>query len=191
MQSECLISGYSVAGRKYFRGTRPSQESCELAGKADFSGWIFDTVAPSGLFWRKRQMGKLMSKSDLVFLFEVGGNVRKGEHETKVYFIKQLQAKADSNGEETETRVVPMLREYTVFGVEQCENLPQSIARGKPMCVRNPDTRDELADQFLQSTQADIREGYGEAMYVPSRDFISMPAFEAFKGAVMTSVCPG
>ena len=26
-------------------------------------------------------------------------------------------------------------------------------------------------------------EGYGEAYYVPSRDFISMPAFEAFKGA--------
>jgi hypothetical protein len=30
---------------------------------------------------------------------------------------------------------------------------------------------------------ADIREGQGEAFYVPSRDFISMPAFDAFKGA--------
>jgi hypothetical protein len=49
MQSECLISGYS-ASRKHFHGTRPSQESCELAGKADFSGWIFDTVVRSGLF---------------------------------------------------------------------------------------------------------------------------------------------
>src|SRR5438105_4456475 len=28
-----------------------------------------------------------------------------------------------------------------------------------------------------------ISEGHGEAFYVPSRDFISMPAFEAFKGA--------
>jgi antirestriction protein ArdC len=51
------------------------------------------------------------------------------------------------------------------------------------MRVRNPDTRDELADAFLHSTGADIREGHGEAFYVPSRDFISMPAFEAFKGA--------
>src|SRR5947208_8368767 len=49
--------------------------------------------------------------------------------------------------------------------------------------VRNPDTRDELADAFLQSTGAGIREGQGEAYYVPSRDFISMPAFTAFKGA--------
>jgi hypothetical protein len=52
MQSESLISGYSVASRKHFHGTRSSQESCELAGKADFSGWIFDTVIHSGLFWR-------------------------------------------------------------------------------------------------------------------------------------------
>ncbi|GLR89445.1 zincin-like metallopeptidase domain-containing protein [Bradyrhizobium iriomotense] len=48
--------------------------------------------------------------------------------------------------------------------------------------MRNPDARDEFADEFLHSTCAEIREG-GEAYYVPSRDFISMPAFEAFKGA--------
>jgi antirestriction protein ArdC len=51
------------------------------------------------------------------------------------------------------------------------------------MRVRNPDTRDELADAFFQSTGADIREGHGEACYIPSRDFISMPAFAGFKGA--------
>src|SRR6476620_4721036 len=45
---------------------------------------------------------------------ELGGNVRKGEHGTKVYFVKQLQV-ADRNGDEGETRIVPMMREYTVF----------------------------------------------------------------------------
>ena len=39
-------------------------------------------------------------------------NVRKGEHGTKIYFVKQLQVK-DDNEMETETGVVPMLREYT------------------------------------------------------------------------------
>ena len=53
----------------------------------------------------------------------------------------------------------------------------------KPMRVRNPDARDGLADDFLRSSGADIREGHGEALYVPSRDFISMPAFAGFKGA--------
>jgi antirestriction protein ArdC len=113
---------------------------------------------------------------------DAGGNVRKGEHGTKVYFVKQLQIK-DGDREEAVTRLVPMLREYTVFNVDQCENLPDSVKAGKPMRVRNPDTRDVLADEFLGSTCADIREGHGEAYYVPSHDFISMPAFEAFKGA--------
>ena len=110
---------------------------------------------------------------------EAGGNVRKGEHGTKVYFVKQLQIK---DGEE-DTRLVPMMREYTVFNVAQCENLPDGVKAGKPMRVRNPDTRDALADEFLRSTRADIRDGHGEAYYVPSHDFISVPAFEAFKGA--------
>jgi antirestriction protein ArdC len=114
---------------------------------------------------------------------ELGGNVRKGEHGTKVYFVKQLQVHDQGADDTSSTRLIPMMREYTVFNVDQCENLPDSINTGKPMRVRNPDTRDGLADAFLQSTGADIREGHGEAYYVPSRDFISMPAFEAFKGA--------
>lgn len=114
---------------------------------------------------------------------ELGGNVRKGEHGTKIYFVKQLQVRDRGADEDTATRIVPMLREYTVFNVDQCENLPDSIKAAKPVRARNPDSRDELADEFLRSTGADIREGHGEAYYVPSRDFISMPAFEAFKGA--------
>ena len=98
---------------------------------------------------------------------ELGGNVRKGEHGTKVYFMKQLQV-ADRDGEEGETRIVPMMREYTVFNIDQCERLPDSIVNSKPMRVRNPDTRDALADEFLRSTSADIREGQGEAYYVPA-----------------------
>jgi antirestriction protein ArdC len=113
---------------------------------------------------------------------EAGGHVRKGEHGTKVYFVKQLQVK-DGAGEEAEMRLVPLLREYTVFNVSQCDGLPDSVQIGKPMRVRNPDTRDALADEFLLATGADIREGHGEAYFVPSHDFISMPAFMAFKGA--------
>jgi antirestriction protein ArdC len=114
---------------------------------------------------------------------ELGGNVRKGEHGTKVYFVKQLQVRDQAADDETATRLVPMMREYTVFNVDQCENLPDSINTPKPMRVRNPDARDELAEVFLCSTGADIREGHGEACYIPSPDFISMPAFAGFKSA--------
>src|SRR3981081_4572696 len=114
---------------------------------------------------------------------EFGGNVRKGERGTKVYFVKQLQGREHGGEDNSPTRLIPMMREYTVFNVDQCESLPDSIISGKPMRVRNPNTREELADAFLHSSGADIREGHGEAYYVPSRDFISMPAFAGFKGA--------
>jgi antirestriction protein ArdC len=113
---------------------------------------------------------------------EVGGHVRKGERGTRIYFVKQLEI-SDDGDNNSPTRLVPMLREYVVFNIDQCDGLPDSVTTGKPMRVRNPDTRDELADEFLRSTGADIREGQGEAFFVPSRDFISMPAFEAFKSA--------
>jgi antirestriction protein ArdC len=114
---------------------------------------------------------------------ELGGNVRKGERGTKVYFVKQLQVRDKGTDDSTSTRLIPMMREYTVFNVDQCDSLPDSIRAGKPMRVRNPGARNALADDFLHSTGADFREGHGEAMYVPSRDFISMPAFAGFKGA--------
>src|SRR5262249_40267408 len=52
---------------------------------------------------------------------QAGGHVRRGEHGTKVYFVKQLQVKDDKAGDDASTRLIPMLREYTVFNVEQCE----------------------------------------------------------------------
>jgi antirestriction protein ArdC len=69
---------------------------------------------------------------------EAGGHVRKGEHGTKVYFVKQLRVQ-DGEGEEAESRLIPMMREYTVFNVDQCDGLSDSIHTGKPMRV--PATR--------------------------------------------------
>src|ERR1700686_3527620 len=58
---------------------------------------------------------------------ELGGNVRKGEHGTKVYFVKQLQVRENATDGESEMRVVPMMREYFVFNVDQCEGLPERV----------------------------------------------------------------
>src|ERR1700704_5287840 len=51
---------------------------------------------------------------------EAGGHVRKGEHGSQIFFVKQLAVK-DREGDEGEPRLVPMLREYTVFNVDQCD----------------------------------------------------------------------
>ncbi len=45
---------------------------------------------------------------------ELGGNVRRGEHGTKVYFVKQLQVHDKASDNNSAPRLVPMMREYTV-----------------------------------------------------------------------------
>lgn len=109
---------------------------------------------------------------------QAGGNVRKGEHGTKVYFFKQLTVEDKASGED---KTIPMLREYTVFNVSQCEGLPHEIMNGEYLAPLNQDQRESLADRFIASTGADFREGTGVPCYVPSKDFISMPAFDQFR----------
>ena len=86
------------------------------------------------LLWPSRDRGWTTPRF-LTFkqAIEAGGNVRKGEHGTKVYFVKQLRVK---DGDEADTRLVPMLREYTVFNVDQCDSLPDSIRSTSSPCVQ-------------------------------------------------------
>jgi antirestriction protein ArdC len=114
---------------------------------------------------------------------DLGGNVRKGEHGTKIIFVKQLQVRGEGGEDDQATRVLPMLREYTVFNIEQCEGLPDRALTVGEITLRNRDERDPTIDDFFACSGADIREGFGEAFYRPSGDFISMPAFAAFKSA--------
>jgi antirestriction protein ArdC len=125
---------------------------------------------------------------------DLGGAVRRGEHGTTIMFVKQLQVRDDQAEADDAVRLVPMLREYTVFNVDQCEGLPEGVHETPPVRVRNADQRDATADEFVRVTGADIREGHGEASYLPSRDFISLPApVRKAEGAIATlaTYCPG
>jgi len=136
------------------------------------------------LLWLARSNGWAVPRF-LTFkqALELGGNVRKGEHGTKVVFVKKLAVRDRDapEGDDDATRLIPMMREYTVFNVAQCENLPERVMAPPVKAARNPDARDELADAFIASTGAAFREGAGEAYYMPGADAINVPAFAAFK----------
>ena len=74
--------------------------------------------------------------SDLQAGAGVGRPSAQGERGTKVYFVKQLQIQEDAQ-DDASPRLLPMMREYTVFNVDQCEDLPDRIKTGKPLRVRN------------------------------------------------------
>jgi antirestriction protein ArdC len=103
-----------------------------------------------------------------------GAHVRKGERATQVVFTKKLRIKEKDTEVEKQ---ISMLRTYWVFNVAQIDDLPE----------RHPELPDSTfdhlaqADAFIAATHADIRHGGNDACYVPSKDYILLPPFGAFK----------
>lgn len=116
----------------------------------------------------------------------LGGMVRKGEHGTQIYFVKKLLVKDKNKPVDTdETRAVTMLREFTVFNVAQCDNLParcMAVADVKP---RNKGERDAIIDAFINTLGSDLRHGGDRAFYAAGtgHDFVMLPQFADFKTA--------
>jgi len=114
---------------------------------------------------------------------ELGGHVRKGEKGSPVVYANTIQRTEtdERTGDELDVSI-PFLKAYTVFNVEQIEDLPAHYyARAEGPA--NPDERIAHAEAFFAATGFDIRYGGNSAFYVPSADFIQMPDFAAFRDA--------
>jgi len=114
---------------------------------------------------------------------ELGGNVKKGETgELVVYANSITRTETDQKGDEIE-REIPFLKGYTVFNVEQCENLPAHYyATAEPPAL-TPLQRIEAVDRFFAATGAEIRTGGTRAFYAEGADYVQMPPFETFRDA--------
>ena len=87
-----------------------------------------------------------------------------------------------SDAGDDETSRIPFLKAYTVFNIDQIENLPERYAPKPPPTV-NRDTQIAQIDSFFSACGADIRHGGGMAYYAPAPDIVQMPAFESFRDA--------
>ena len=113
---------------------------------------------------------------------ELGGHVRKGEKGSPVVYANTIVRTEEGDNGEDEERAIPFLKAYTVFNVDQIDELPAhyyAVANAEP----NPDQRIAHAESFFAATGFDIRHGGDSAFYVPSLDYIQMPPFEAFRDA--------
>jgi antirestriction protein ArdC len=83
------------------------------------------------LLWMAQTAASYASPRFLTFkqAQDLGGHVRKGERGHKVVFVNAFEREEDHDGA-TETRRIPFLREFTVFNVAQCENLPEHVLIG-------------------------------------------------------------
>jgi antirestriction protein ArdC len=104
----------------------------------------------------------------------LGGNVRKGEHGTKIVFWKFDKYETETADGETEERKSAVLRYYVVFNLEQTEGL-------KALLALQPARPIESAEAIVAGMpnpptfEQDFR-----ASYIPSKDTVTMPSRTAF-----------
>lgn len=116
---------------------------------------------------------------------EAGGHVRRGEKGTLVVFWKFVEREVldeqgrpllDEDGQ-PRRRVIPFARGYTVFNVEQCEDLPERLLPREEPPTWSPF---EAAEQVVAASGATIRHRGSQAFYSPEGDFICMPPRGSF-----------
>ncbi len=112
---------------------------------------------------------------------ELGAAVRKGETGTTVVFASSfIRSDTNDTGQQIE-HDIPFLKAYTVFNADQITGLAPRLRQ--PIPTDDPIRRIANADRFFANTGALIRHGGSSAYYVPARDYIQMPAFDAFRDA--------
>ncbi|RED25559.1 antirestriction protein ArdC [Rhodopseudomonas thermotolerans] len=112
---------------------------------------------------------------------DLGAHVRKGEQGCLVVYadrIRRTERNAET-GEETEAEI-PFMKGYTVFNVEQIDDLPAHFYAAPPPRAE-PLQRIERAEAFFAAIRAEVHHGGNRACYVVSQDRIDLPPFEAFR----------
>ena len=115
----------------------------------------------------------------------LGGKVRKGEKGFPVVFWKRLAVQSENEAGETVTKMVPMLRYYTVFNVSQCDGL--NVPEWAPVPLPNEAEAVEAAESIIANMPNPPRIGHdggNRAYYTPAIDAISIPPVEAFTSTV-------
>lgn len=118
---------------------------------------------------------------------ECGGHVKRGEHGTGIVFFKMHEvgdkpdAPTPALDGQGARRVIPMLRSFIVFNVDQVDGLPDDLQR---VPAPDPDwNASDCAERLLDQSGAEIRHGGARAFYQPTNDFIQLPPRLSFTTA--------
>jgi len=94
----------------------------------------------------------------------LGGNVKKGEKSTPIVYWQMIEKEDDTT--------VPILRYYSVFNTDQCENV--EVPYTEPKRLTSPI---EEAEKILAGMpmRPELNHGGGTAYYSPTLDYVQMP----------------
>ena len=112
---------------------------------------------------------------------QAGGHVRRGEKGTVICYADRFTPRDEADkarSEDREARTIAFLKRFTVFNLDQCDELPEALT-SSPVSL-DPLVAIEQADRVIQATAADFRIGGGEAYYSPVHDYVAVPPQAVF-----------
>jgi len=118
----------------------------------------------------------------------LGAQVQKGERGSAIVIYKLIGEKEKQDGpsdSEDKQRSGVLIRSATVFNLKQVVDYQTKEETDQPLY----DLAEKLnhVDQFITNTKANIVSGGTRACYAPSKDLISIPHQELFKGTSTSS----
>ena len=118
---------------------------------------------------------------------EAGGHVRKGEKSSICVFWKQIAVEEVENGV-TKKKLVPMLRYYNVFHIDQCERIEQKHHKqdedGNAVEFDPIEEAEKVLNDYLAREGIKLENVLGDkACYRPSHDDIILPRRDQFQRA--------
>lgn len=114
----------------------------------------------------------------------LGGAVRRGERGVTVVFAHVVEGRPAkrTDPDDDGKRPIPFLKRFTVFSVDQCEGLPETVApQPKPIA---PGLIQPEAEALISATNARFRIGGPSAYYDPIDDQVVVPRPEDFHEAI-------
>lgn len=113
---------------------------------------------------------------------KMGGKVRKGEKSSMVVFWKQIPVKeTDPDTGKTTEKLVPMLRYFNVFHVDQCEDIKAKTIDPEAVDPATDETADAIIAGYLKRSGVQLEHcRCDEAYYKPSLDLVVLPLLEQF-----------
>ena len=110
---------------------------------------------------------------------EAGGTIRQGEKSCPVVFWNWIEPKeTDPEG----TKPKPNLRYYSVFNIEQCEGIPETLIPTLTQQVKENEPIEVCSLVFEQmQKRPKVQHKENKAYYHPLFDFINMPNIKSFE----------
>lgn len=108
----------------------------------------------------------------------LGGSIRKGEKGVRIIFYKVIgRDDEEATGEDEESRVIPIMRHFTVFNLDQIEGIE------RPEWTLPEGLGVDAAEKIIEASGAEIMHGGDRASYIPKLDLVRMPDKERFEDA--------